>query len=384
MVKSLKVILSALLLTVTQAASAAAFSDTANTRYAAAFDHLSQKGIIQGYNDGTARPYFAINRAEALKVMLSMHPEYAQRVEWYKSHMPGISLFVDTQQTAWYAPYLETAYEAGLVTGYPDRTFRPTAYVTAEEAITMMMRTYKLGLNGTSGGGDAWFKASVDEAIRRNLVASSEVIYLGEPLTRGQLLDIVYRMDETESKNLVAFNDGSSSRTTLTRRPTMIANYNGNGGGGGGTSAGTYFAISIPSLGIESLNVTHPKDTVTSQGLLEPLKSGVGHLFSYPGGDGKIMIYGHSSGYKWDYSKYTKIFSTIAKLNPGDRVYVNYGGKEFTYEVTGHEITEPDDIRPYQGNGEELILYTCWPVNTAKQRYIVRAKPVNAVAMNNR
>lgn len=142
------------------------------------------------------------------------------------------------------------------------------------------------------------------------------------------------------------------------------------------------FSISMPTLGIDNLQVIHPGDPFTSQGLLAPLKDGVGHLFSYPGRGGKILIYGHSSSYPWDVSPYTKIFRQINQLPVGDTVTVSYGGRTFTYQVVEHRTVPAGDMSAYQneGDGEELILYTCWPPNSIKQRYLVIATPIAAVA----
>lgn len=138
-----------------------------------------------------------------------------------------------------------------------------------------------------------------------------------------------------------------------------------------------YFAIGIPSLGINDLKVSHPTDVLSQAGLLAPLQSGVGHLFSYPGNGGTILVYGHSSSYSWDVSEYTKIFRQINKLKPGDKVYVAYGGKTYTYQVTFSQVVDAEDMSAYQkNNGEELILYTCWPPDNVTQRYLVHAKPV--------
>jgi sortase A len=94
------------------------------------------------------------------------------------------------------------------------------------------------------------------------------------------------------------------------------------------------------------------------------------------------MLYGHSSGYPWDISEFTKIFRKINELTVGDRAYVTYNGKVFVYEVTKHETVNVDDATPFQPNadGEELILYTCWPPDTVDQRYLVHLKPVDIVA----
>jgi LPXTG-site transpeptidase (sortase) family protein len=145
-----------------------------------------------------------------------------------------------------------------------------------------------------------------------------------------------------------------------------------------------YFAITMPVLGIFDLAVTHPQDPFSKDGILEPLRYGVGHLFGYPGAGGKIMVYGHSSGYPWDLSQFTKIFRQINRLQNGDRVYITYAGKLYTYEVTFKETVAAADTAPYadNGTGEELLLYTCWPPDSISQRYLVHALPVgSAVAV---
>jgi sortase A len=116
---------------------------------------------------------------------------------------------------------------------------------------------------------------------------------------------------------------------------------------------------------------------------LAPLQTGVGHLFAYPGQGSKIMIYGHSSGYPWDLSKFTKIFRTINKLAVGDKVYVTYDKHLYVYQVISKRAVSNKDTSAFEpdNNGEELILYTCWPPDSISQRYLVHAVPIDMVAL---
>lgn len=138
------------------------------------------------------------------------------------------------------------------------------------------------------------------------------------------------------------------------------------------------FAITMPSLGITDLGIEHPADASNATSLLAPLQRGVGHLFSYPGEGGSVLVYGHSSNYPWDVSGFAKIFRGINKLQVGDKVYVTYGGKFIVYQVTGHQTIPAGDLASVSatGDGEELVLYTCWPPDQVSQRYLVRAVPV--------
>jgi LPXTG-site transpeptidase (sortase) family protein len=147
-------------------------------------------------------------------------------------------------------------------------------------------------------------------------------------------------------------------------------------------AAGKSFALSIPSIGITNLTVTHPTNVTTQKGVLDVLKNGVGHLFSFPGDGGKILVYGHSSSYPWDVSPYTKIFRGINKVNIGDLITVVYEGKTIQYQVSQKKTVLAKDRSEFEpdSNGEELILYTCWPPDSITHRFLVIARPVERVA----
>ena len=387
-------------------AFAATFSDTEKTPYATALTHLSEKGIVRGYSDGLARPYAHLNRVEAIKVLMLTQQEYAERVLWYKSNMPPLPLFSDVKQSQWFAPFVEAAFEAEIVKGYPDSTLRPGQVLRTEEAISLLMRAFgEEGVEVDSVRASSavenrprqWYTAAINGAVRRNaILQESRPLGLGQPVTRGQFFEMVYRMLEVQEKNILVFDDGrgapveptptvaqapqtpESNGAHVINQPQPTASVSAEP-----HASEKYFAISMPSLGIEDLLVSHPLDPLSQQGVLAPLKDGVGHLFSYPGSAGKIMIYGHSSGYPWDVSNYTKIFRKVNQLNPGDKIYVTYEGKLYTYEVTFEEAIDANDTSPFNdnGSGEELILYTCWPPDSIAQRYLVHARPIDSVTL---
>ncbi len=378
-------------------ANAAAFFDTQNTAYGSAYDYLSKAQIISGYPDGTGRPYAGINRAEVLKVVLSMRSDDKAVVDRVRKNLPPLPLFSDIDQKSWYAPYVEAGFEKKIVTGYPDGSFQPARAVTVEESIALLLRAY--GEKGASGAAtlspyidnrdNQWFTPYVNSAITKNLIMHSGKLRLGVPITRGEFFDIAYRLHQITATQQAAFAGSEPSIVpirTLVQRPqptsTVISAPQPKTVDTPFASQ-KYFAISMPSIGITDLAVIHPTDPFTSQGVLEPLQNGVGHLFSFPGGGGKILVYGHSSGFPWDKSQYTKIFRKINELKTGDKVYVTYDGKLTVYEVTYEESVPASDTSRYNddGKGEELILYTCWPPDSISQRYLVHAVPVQKIAL---
>lgn len=395
--------------------------DVQGTRYAAAFTYAGEHGAV-----GTvARPFDRITRAEAVKMIVALRPNLQAREQWFAGHMPPIALFPDIDQKAWYAPSVEAAFEAGIITGYPDQFFHPEAPVRAEEGMVMLQRAYGEDSPALNQG-KAWYDHAVALSFSRNIVSPVEYLRLGIMLTRGQFLDMAYRQDVVTREKITAFvepgmppvattvpsvvpvqrsfqqtvsfpssvpvqpvrsvvtvqqqipvaSSSSSRSVSLPVAPQPVPPAPSTSASPSAKS----FAITIPSLGITDLTITHPADPTTQKGLLAVLGNGVGHLFSYPGGAGKIMIYGHSSGYAWDVSKYTKIFRKINELKEGDQVYVTYRGKLHTYAVSYKQTVAANDLSAISGEGEELILYTCWPPDSIKQRYLVHAVPVSSVA----
>jgi LPXTG-site transpeptidase (sortase) family protein len=388
----------AFLLSLTPNVALAAYPDVQGTRFTWAYDHLTNRGMVQGYPDGTGRPNTSINRAEAVKVLLQARPEFVQRVNDYRSR--DTRVFSDVGYGQWYDPYVAAARDAGMVTGYPDGTFHPENQILFPEALGMILRSY--GMQASAPQGQQWYQPYLDAAQQRNLLYKDDRFDTNAPITRGQFFDIVYRLEIVLSQNLSAFQDPpelanvqqqpitNGSTTPLTvqnnqmqyQQPPPTQGYNGSYNQNELQYRSSLdFAITIPKLNIKDLKITHPSDALTSEGLLAPLQQGVGHLFSFPGNDGKVLIYGHSSGYSWDVSQYTRIFRRVNELTPGDRVYLTFDGKMYIYEVTRQNQIDPKDVTPFMGTGEELILFTCWPPDSTTTRLLVHAKPITAVAL---
>ena len=351
---------------------------------------LQADGIVGPGSFATLRLNEGVNRAEALKVILKSQPRFASSLSNITNAMPPISLFPDVDQRAWYAPYVELGFSSRIITGYPDGRLWPQAGVKVEEAAAMLARAFGEDTssapfttsNSLPNQQGQWYTGAVSVINAKNAVGSP--LRVGQNMSRGQLFDMVYRMR-------VAHGLSVATAPAPVQQQAYVQN---NGGAQGSVQAvqdpsalqyvsSKPFAISIPSLGIVDLTVTHPTDAFSQDGLLSPLKNGVGHLFAYPGENSKVMIYGHSSGYPWDLSQYTKIFRGINKITVGARVYVTYNGKMLVYQVVSKKTIPAEDRSLFEpdSRGEELILYTCWPPDSITHRYTVTAVPVETIAL---
>jgi len=93
-----------------------------------------------------------------------------------------------------------------------------------------------------------------------------------------------------------------------------------------------------------------------------------------PGEPYTIAIAGHRT-------THTRPFWSLDLLAKGDRIVIIWEGKQHVYLVTGSRVVVPSDwsIAKEQGR-ERVILTTCTPRFSARERLVVFASPVRGVA----
>ncbi len=112
------------------------FKDT-STHWSFSYDEtLQQKCGINGYTDSQGNPLFlykpdnAATRAELVTMVLKCRSE---------SYDNKTASFSDVEINAWYGKAVAKAKELGLVSGFPDGTFRPNNNVTRAEALKIIL-----------------------------------------------------------------------------------------------------------------------------------------------------------------------------------------------------------------------------------------------------
>jgi len=90
-------------------------------------------GMVEGFPDGSFRPDRALTRAELATLMV--------RAKGIKVGTgPARKIFKDVSADFWGANYIEAAYREGLITGYPDGSFRPNNKINKAEGIAILVR----------------------------------------------------------------------------------------------------------------------------------------------------------------------------------------------------------------------------------------------------
>src|SRR5699024_823684 len=91
------------------------FTDIKSNWYNSAINAVTEKGLMQGYPDGTFNANAPITRAEFAQLIKNIN---------HKSYINKGLPFEDVRGH-WGYPAIDKAYSTGLITGYPDGTFRP-------------------------------------------------------------------------------------------------------------------------------------------------------------------------------------------------------------------------------------------------------------------
>ncbi|MFC1767202.1 PorV/PorQ family protein [Candidatus Margulisiibacteriota bacterium] len=115
------------------------FKDVPDKYWAKApIEELAVLGMIGGYPDGTFRPDKVISRAELTTLLV--------RSQGIALPVTAEKLFNDLPKGHWAAKYVQVGVAEKLVTGYPDKTFKPNKSMTRAEGVTVLTRFAKLEL----------------------------------------------------------------------------------------------------------------------------------------------------------------------------------------------------------------------------------------------
>ncbi|MDR2770792.1 MAG: S-layer homology domain-containing protein [Clostridiales Family XIII bacterium] len=126
-------------------------SDVVGRSYEKAVSTLAERDIITGDVDGLFYPDSNLTRAQFCTIIVKAMRAPAATVNGTPSQDVKKSGFPDLKGYGWAEGYISYAVDRGVVTGYPDDSFRPGSNVTMNELITMTLRA--AGYDDASLGG---------------------------------------------------------------------------------------------------------------------------------------------------------------------------------------------------------------------------------------
>lgn len=154
-------------------------------------DLLRELNIMQGDPDGNMRLEDSVTRAEFTKVAVASS-DYRN----YVATNLSISPFPDVTYRHWAAPYVRVGVSNGLLSGYPDATFKPDEPVLYEEAITIMLRA--LGYTNDDFG-SSWPYGQIGMANNLDMTDNIEC-EAGQTMNRGQVAQLIYNTLSVKKK----------------------------------------------------------------------------------------------------------------------------------------------------------------------------------------
>ncbi len=178
----------------------AAFTDIDVTHpYFHGIEFLREEEIVKGFKiengQNIFKPREIINRVEALKIILL---SANKNINFDKNQAPS---FPDVWKTDWFFPYVQTAFDAGIVKGFTDKKFHPAVQVNRAEFIKMLIETFDIEVKEKKRG-EAWYSPYFKFANEfRILPKEGEA---SEFLTRGEAAEIIYRMVRVKKKDYQA------------------------------------------------------------------------------------------------------------------------------------------------------------------------------------
>jgi hypothetical protein len=156
---------------------------------------LSKRGTIGGFPDGTFKPDAPITRAQfaAIAVRALNLPPAGRPAN-----------FKDVPAKYWGNTVISQVSDAGLVTGFPDGTFRPEDKITRAQALVILAKALQ------SGGGEAssldpysdgstiptWAKPSVIKAASAGIIVNHpdpSAIRPNDMATRAEIAALTYQ-----------------------------------------------------------------------------------------------------------------------------------------------------------------------------------------------
>ena len=181
---------------VTADASATSFKDVPRSSdHHEAITNLAERGILQGYEDGTFRPDATLTRAHASKIL-------AQSLNLNTTTVkdPG---FKDVNKNQWYYGAVAALANAGQISGFEDGTFRPNAPMTRAQAAKIIDLSYNLPLEAKTANpfkdvsNSAWYATHISTLVENN-VTKGKTATTFEPnanVTRAQMASFVVRAE---------------------------------------------------------------------------------------------------------------------------------------------------------------------------------------------
>ena len=159
---------SKLLISPAQAQAVRTFSDVSDAYWAEDYiTALADRGILSGFPDGSFRPNEPVTRAQYAAMVEKAFPESPRR---------EAIRFQDVTANFWAAPAIQTAYQTGFLSGYPEHIFRPEQQIPRVQVLVSLANGLNYAPRGSvdSTLGQFQDRGAIPSYARNSIAAASE------------------------------------------------------------------------------------------------------------------------------------------------------------------------------------------------------------------
>ena len=175
---------------VTVSAGAKDFSDDGSITYKEAVDVISGIGVVDGYSGGDFKPTEVLTRGAAAKIIcnLILGPTTASYLS------ADTAPFKDVPVTNVFAGYITYCSQQGIINGYADGTFRPTAPLSGNAFMKMLLGAlgYDSAIEGYTGAN--WTVAVIKQAAGIGLDDGNDEFVGSKAVTREEAALYAFNM----------------------------------------------------------------------------------------------------------------------------------------------------------------------------------------------
>ncbi|HSX53036.1 MAG TPA: sortase [Patescibacteria group bacterium] len=147
-----------------------------------------------------------------------------------------------------------------------------------------------------------------------------------------------------------------------------------------GTAVSPNPEVVIPKINVE-IPVVYDEPSIADNAVETALERGVVHYATtpYPGQEGNVVIFGHSSNNILNPGKYKFAFVLLSRMDVGDTFYLTKDGKQYVYQVYKKNIVKPTDVGVMgpTDKPDTATLITCDPPGTSINRLVVVGQQVS-------
>jgi len=174
-------------------------ADVVGTRFILPVITLMELGIVTGDEDGLFHPQRTITRAEFAAMMARTIKEMDLIAATRDEH-----IFTDLDGFGWAVEYINTAANAGVMTGRGGGVFAPGDQVTYAEVITALIRLRPASAQTAQAMGTVWPDNYILFAQIHNMVGDVTFGDWSDSATRGNAAWLLFRVVPREADDVAA------------------------------------------------------------------------------------------------------------------------------------------------------------------------------------